>query len=74
MSTYYPGIGLEGLRNNTGYLRRYLGCYFSGTLILNRNGDNFTGMCGVTMQATFDSTNDEVAMWRNAANEKYFEN
>jgi hypothetical protein len=62
MNTYCPGIGLQGLRNNTGYLRRYLGCYFSGNLTLNRNDNNFTGMCVVTMQATFDSTTDEVAM------------
>jgi len=53
---------------------RYLGCYFNGTLILNRSANNFTGTCGDTTQATFDSTKSEVAMRRNAANEKCLEN
>jgi len=43
-------------------VKRYLSCYFNGTVILNKKGNNFTGMCGVTMQATYDSTKDEVAM------------
>ena len=42
--------------------RRYLGCYFNGTLILNRSANNFTGTCSDATQATFDSTKDGVAM------------
>ena len=63
MSTYYPGIGPQGFRiTQFIFDSRYLGCYFNGTLILNRSANNFTGMCSDTTQVTFDSKKDDVAM------------